>query len=74
MAGTGMSSRAAAAAKALAAWTRASTHAVKDVIVNALVAGRTMTGRGGKTVIGLPHHRVREILRRHGMLVEGPGH
>lgn len=29
-----------------------------------------MTGRGGKTVIGLPHDRVREILRRHGMLEE----
>jgi L-aminopeptidase/D-esterase-like protein len=44
--------------------------ATEEAIVNALVAGHTMTGRGGTTVIGLPHDRVREILRRHGMLVE----
>jgi D-aminopeptidase len=42
--------------------------ATEEAIVNALVAGRTMTGRGGNTVIGLPHDRVQEILKRHGML------
>lgn len=46
--------------------------ATEEAIVNALVAGRTMTGHGGRTVIGLPHERVREILRRHGMLREPP--
>jgi len=44
--------------------------ATEEAIVNALVAGRTMTGRGDKTVIGLPHDRVREILKRHGMFVD----
>ena len=48
----------------------ATVGATEEAIVNALVAGRTLTGRGGKTVIGLPHERVREILKRHGMLVE----
>ena len=46
--------------------------ATEEATVNALVAGRTMTGRGGKTVIGLPHDRVREILRRHGLLRATP--
>jgi D-aminopeptidase len=46
--------------------------ATEEAIINALVAGRTMTGRGGRTVIGLPHEWVREILRRHAMLVESP--
>jgi L-aminopeptidase/D-esterase-like protein len=46
--------------------------ATEEAIVNALVAGRTMTGRGGRRVIGLPRERVLEILRRHGMLREPP--
>jgi D-aminopeptidase len=46
--------------------------ATEEAIVNALVAGRTMTGRGGRTVIGLPVDRVREILGRHGMLSQSP--
>jgi L-aminopeptidase/D-esterase-like protein len=44
--------------------------ATEEAIVNALVAGRTMTGRAGNTVIGLPHDRVREILRAHALLKE----
>jgi L-aminopeptidase/D-esterase-like protein len=42
--------------------------ATEEAIINAIVAGRTMTGRGGNTVLGLPHDRVQEILRRHAML------
>lgn len=42
--------------------------ATEEAIINAIVAGRTMTGRGGNTVLGLPHDRVREILKRHSML------
>jgi L-aminopeptidase/D-esterase-like protein len=46
----------------------ATVGATEEAIVNALVAGRTMTGYHGRTVVGLPHERVREILRRHGRL------
>ena len=48
----------------------ATVDATEEAIVNALVAGRTMTGINGETVEGLPLDRAREILRRHGRLVE----
>jgi len=51
----------------------ATVGATEEAIVNALVAGRTMTGFAGKTVPGLPHDRLREILRRYGRLVEVEG-
>ena len=38
------------------------------LVVNALVAGRTMTGYKGTRVVGLPHDRVQSILKRHGVL------
>jgi D-aminopeptidase len=50
----------------------ATIGATEEAIVNALVAGRTMTGIGGARVAGLPHDRLREILRRHGRLVAAP--
>src|SRR6185436_19672747 len=50
----------------------ATVDAAEEAIVNALVAGRTMTGINGETVEGLPHDRVREILRRHQRLIEPP--
>lgn len=46
----------------------ATVGATEEAIVNALVAGRTMTGYRGNTVVGLPHDEVRAILRRHGLL------
>jgi D-aminopeptidase len=48
----------------------AAVDATEEAIVNALVAARTMTGANGDTVEGLPHDRIREVLRRHGRLVE----
>ena len=48
----------------------ATVGATEEAIVNALVAARTMTGKGGRTVHALPHDRLREILRRHGRLGE----
>jgi D-aminopeptidase len=45
----------------------ATVGATEEAIVNALVAGRTMTGRGGHEVVGLPHDQVRAILARHGL-------
>jgi L-aminopeptidase/D-esterase-like protein len=50
----------------------ATVAATEEAIVNALVAGRTMTGFEGHTVQGLPHERVRELLRRHQRLVSAP--
>ena len=46
----------------------ATVGATEEAIVNALVAGRTMRGRDGHEVLGLPLEKVREILRRHGLL------
>lgn len=51
----------------------ATVGATEEAVINALVAGRTMTGRGGNTVIGMPQDKVRAILKRHGVLVDGPG-
>jgi D-aminopeptidase len=46
----------------------ATVGATEEAIVNALVAGRTMRGRDGHEVLGLPHEKVQAILRRHGLL------
>jgi len=46
----------------------ATVGATEEAIVNALVAGRTLRGREGHEVIGLPHEKVKDILRRHGLL------
>ncbi len=43
-------------------------QATEEAIVNALAAGETMTGRDGHTVLGLPHDRLREVLRKYGRL------
>src|SRR5438445_1389547 len=42
----------------------ATVGATEEAIMNAFVAGRTMTGVDGHRVVALPHARVREILRR----------
>jgi len=51
-------------------WTSHLSEAVVDAteeaILNALVAGATMTGRDGITAHALPHDRVREVLAAHG--------
>ena len=41
-------------------------EATEEAIVNALFAGRGMTGRDNYSVPGLPVARVRAILDRHG--------
>jgi D-aminopeptidase len=50
----------------------ATVGATEEAIVNALVAGRTMKGRGGNTVLGLPHDQVRAILAQHGLAAPRP--
>jgi L-aminopeptidase/D-esterase-like protein len=51
----------------------ATVGATEEAIVNALVAGRTMTGYKGYTVPGLPLERVVELLRRHNRLQPASG-
>jgi L-aminopeptidase/D-esterase-like protein len=43
-------------------------QATEEAIVNALVAGETMTGRDGHKVLALPHDRLREVLKKYNRL------
>ena len=45
-------------------------QAVEESVLNALVAARTMTGRDGHRVYGLPHDELRALLKKHGVLVQ----
>jgi L-aminopeptidase/D-esterase-like protein len=46
----------------------ATVEAVEEAIINALVAGRTMTGFQNHTVIGMPHDKVVEVLGKYKRL------
>lgn len=48
----------------------ATVQATEEAIVNALVAAETMTGANGRTVIALPHERLREALKKYNRLAE----
>ena len=48
----------------------ATVEATEEAIINAMVASGTMTGIDGHVVIGLPHERLREVLRKYNRLVE----
>jgi L-aminopeptidase/D-esterase-like protein len=41
----------------------------REAVINALVASDTMTGVNNRRVIGLPHDRLREVLRKYNRLV-----
>ncbi len=43
----------------------ATVEATEEAIVNALVAGKTMTGIDGHTVIGLPHDELQKALKKY---------
>ncbi|MGE5198227.1 MAG: P1 family peptidase, partial [Rhodospirillaceae bacterium] len=47
----------------------ATALATEEAVVNALVASDTMTGIDNRRVIGLPHERLREVLRKYNRLV-----
>ncbi len=49
---------------------KATVQCVEESIVNALVAGHTLSGINGNTAYQLPQARLREILRQHGRLIE----
>jgi L-aminopeptidase/D-esterase-like protein len=44
-------------------------QATEEAVVNAMVAGRTMTGINGNTVYELPHKRLQDVLRKYKRLV-----
>jgi L-aminopeptidase/D-esterase-like protein len=46
----------------------AAVEAAEEAVINALFAGTTTTGLRGRVVPGLPHERVREVLRRYGRI------
>jgi D-aminopeptidase len=47
----------------------ATVQATEEAIVNAMVAAKTMKGINDHEVIGLPHDRLREILKKYNRLV-----
>jgi D-aminopeptidase len=49
---------------------RATIEATEEAVINALVAAETMSGRDGNTAHAIPQDRLREVLRRHGRLME----
>jgi D-aminopeptidase len=46
----------------------ATVQATEEAIVNALVAADTISGVDGRTVIALPHDRLKEVLRKYNRL------
>jgi D-aminopeptidase len=46
----------------------ATIEATEEAIDNALVAAKTMTGINNRTVLAIPHERIREILANHSRL------
>lgn len=48
----------------------AAVQATEEAIINAMLAARTMTGANWYRVPALPHDRLREVLARHGRLLD----
>jgi L-aminopeptidase/D-esterase-like protein len=48
----------------------ATVRATEEAIVNAMVAADTMTGIDNHVVIGLPHDKLREVLKKYNRLVQ----
>jgi D-aminopeptidase len=48
----------------------ATVQATEEAVINAMVAARTMTGIENHKVIGLPHDKVREVLKKYNRLVQ----
>ena len=48
----------------------ATVQATEEAVINAMVAAKTMKGVDDREVIGLPHDRLREILKKYNRLVE----
>jgi L-aminopeptidase/D-esterase-like protein len=48
----------------------ATVQATEEAVINAMVAAETMTGVNNRTVIALPHDRLREVLRMYNRLAK----
>jgi D-aminopeptidase len=48
----------------------ATVQTTEEAVVNAMVAADTMTGIDNHTVIGLPHNRLREVLKKYNRLMK----
>ena len=48
----------------------ATVQATEEAVVNAMIAARTMKGANDFEVIGLPHDRLREVLKKYNRLVK----
>jgi L-aminopeptidase/D-esterase-like protein len=48
----------------------ATVQATEEAVVNAMVAAETMTGINNRTVIALPHDRLREVLKKYNRLAK----
>ena len=48
----------------------ATVQATEEAIINAMVAAETMTGINNRTVIALPHDRLREVLKKYNRLMK----
>jgi D-aminopeptidase len=48
----------------------ATVEATEEAVINAMVAAETMTGINDRTVIALPHDRLREALRKYNRLAK----
>jgi L-aminopeptidase/D-esterase-like protein len=46
----------------------ATVQATEEAVINALVAAETMVGVNSHRVIGLPHDRLRDVLRKYNRL------
>jgi D-aminopeptidase len=46
----------------------ATVQATEEAVVNAMIAAETMTGINNRTVIALPHDRLREVLKKYNRL------
>lgn len=51
---------------------QATVEASEEAIVNAMIAGRTMTGNRGNTAHAIDHAALQQLLRKHGRLDETP--
>jgi D-aminopeptidase len=48
----------------------ATVQATEEAVVNAMVAADTMTGINGHTAIGLPHDKLRDVLKKYNRLAK----
>jgi len=48
----------------------ATVQATEEAVINAMIAAETMTGINNRTVIALPHDRLREVLKKYNRLAK----